>query len=158
MPEYESLLQVALVFSCCVTNYLKISDLQHSCVSSQFYMSEVWHRIAGFSAQSWNQGAPRLSSCLAALRKIPLFQVHPGCWQNSGSVVVGLRYYILSGCQLLGSEVLLAPRCCPRVLSISLLQPQGSKCKSNSSPDSNLYDFLFCDQSEKTLLLKDFLI
>lgn len=41
-----------LVSYCCITNYQQLIDLKQCIfISSQFYKSEVWHSMPGFSAQ-----------------------------------------------------------------------------------------------------------
>lgn len=53
-----------LVFLCCIIHHHKFSLKQHPFRSSQFYQSEDWHGVAGFSAQ----GITKLkSSCWLGL-------------------------------------------------------------------------------------------
>lgn len=78
---------------------------------------------------------------------MPLFQAHS---------IAGIQG--LGGCRESAGGCPQLPRGCPQVLSTRPPPPASQQVHMSNPPlDSKPYDFLFCDQPERNLLLKDFL-
>lgn len=144
------------IFHCCMINPPSFSSfLKCQFIISLFCKTEIKISSSGFSAQGLLRLKPRCQPAWALIQKLwgkICFQAHSCCWQNLVSCDCGTEVQV-AGCW---SRVTLSSwrsfsDSCP-TFSISLME--NLSCL-NSSHVLNLSAFLFCQQKEKTLFLKN---